>query len=97
MYVVAYYIVFAMRNESTPVNSKINSDIAVLFYFAIHDPSIYLFDRHVLHRTYIDIDMYIVYLKISTVRTIWWRSRLQRQSSKREIVGSSTTVVFFIL
>ena len=36
------YILFAMRNESTMVNSKINSDIAFLFNIAMHDPTIYL-------------------------------------------------------
>ena len=41
MYVVAYYIVFAMRNESTMVNSE-NLDLVLLFYIAMHDPTIYM-------------------------------------------------------
>ena len=42
MYDVVYGIVFAMRNESTMVNSK-KSHIVSLFYIATHDPIIYLF------------------------------------------------------
>ena len=41
MYVVAFYIVFAMRNESTMVNSK-KSDLVLLFYIEMHDLTIYL-------------------------------------------------------
>ena len=58
MYVVAYYIVLAMRNESTMVNSK-----KILYYcFTLQcmiQLSIYLF--HVLRLTCIDIDMYTIY------------------------------------
>ena len=32
--------------------------------------------------------MYIVYPYMSTARTVRWHSRLERQSSKREVVGS---------
>ena len=42
MYVVVYYIVFAMGNESTIVNSKKDPDIVLLFIIAMHDPTIYL-------------------------------------------------------
>ena len=41
MYVVAYYVVFAMRNEFTMVSSK-KWDILLLFYIAMHDTIIYL-------------------------------------------------------
>ena len=43
MYVVAYYIVLAMR--TTIVNSK-NKDSVLLFYIGMHDPTtcIYLSD-----------------------------------------------------
>ena len=45
MYVVAYYIVSAIRNDSTMVNSKTqkkNIYIVSLFYIAMHDPTIYM-------------------------------------------------------
>ena len=46
MYVVDYYIVFAIvlakRNESTMVNSKKKLDVVLFFYIAMHDPTIYL-------------------------------------------------------
>ena len=49
MYVVAYYIVCAMRNENSMVNSK---NIQILFYcFSLQymiELSIYHFDRHML-------------------------------------------------
>ena len=40
--VVVYYIVFAMRNESTIVNSKKIQNIVLFFIIAMHDPTIYL-------------------------------------------------------
>ena len=61
MYVVAYYVVFAMRNESTMVNSRKKSYLVLLFYIAMHDPTIYLFVRHELHLACIDINMYMIY------------------------------------
>ena len=42
IYVVAYYIVLAIRNESTMVNIKKNSDLVLLFYIAMHDPAFYI-------------------------------------------------------
>ena len=44
MYVVANYIVLAMRNESSMVNSKKKEDpvIVLLFNIAMHDQTIYL-------------------------------------------------------
>ena len=47
MYVVVYYIVFAMGNESTIVNfnffySKKIQIFVLLFIIAMHDPTIYL-------------------------------------------------------
>ena len=41
MYVIAYYIVFVMRNESTMVNSK-KSDLVLLFYIAMHEPTFFI-------------------------------------------------------
>ena len=62
MYVVAYYIVLAMRNDSTMVNSK--KKYQILYYCltlqCMIQLSIYLF--HVLRLTCIDIDMYTIYL-----------------------------------
>ena len=59
MYVVVYYIVLTVRNESTMVNSK---KIQILFfYIAMHD-QIIRFDHQVVCPTYIDINMDIVYL-----------------------------------
>ena len=57
MYVVAYYVVFAMRSKSTMVDSKNKSDIVLLFYIAMHDLTIYLsfFYHHVSRPTCIDI------------------------------------------
>ena len=40
MYVFAYYIVFAMRNESTMVNR--DQDIVFLFFIEMRDSTIYL-------------------------------------------------------
>ena len=42
--------------------------------------------------TYIDNNIDIVYLSKSTVRTIRWHRRLGRQSTKREVVCSSSAV-----
>ena len=61
MYVVAYYIVFAMRNESTMVSSK---NIQMYYCFKLQymmQISIW-FDRHVVRLTYIDIYMDTIYL-----------------------------------
>ena len=72
MYPVAYYIVFAMRNESTMVNSKKYSDLVLLFDSAMHDPTIYIsivFACHALRVTCIDINMYIIYLRMAIVRS----------------------------
>ena len=54
-------------------------------------------DCHVVPQTYIGIDMDIIYLLMSAVRTIRWHSRLERQFSKREVVGLSPAVnnIFF--
>ena len=90
MYLVAYYIVF-LRNESTMVKGKTYSDNVLLFSNAMHDLSI-CFDHHVVRLTYIDINMDIVNLNMSTVRTIRWHYRLQSQSTKQEVVGSSPAV-----
>ena len=52
-----------MRNESTMVNKKVN--IVLLFYIAMHDPTIYLsilFDSHMMCLTFINISMDIVCL-----------------------------------
>ena len=60
MYIVPYYIVFAMRNESTMVNSKKKQ---ILYYcFTLQSCIIQLsisFDRHVLRLTCIDFNIYI--------------------------------------
>ena len=57
MYVVVYYDVFAMRNESTMVTSK---KIKILYYYftlqCVIQQSI-LFDQHELRLTYTDISM----------------------------------------
>ena len=62
MYVVVYYIVFAMRNESTIVNSK---KIKILYYClslqCMIQQSIW-FDRKEARPTYTDINMDIGYL-----------------------------------
>ena len=42
MYIDVYYIVFAMRNKSTMVNGIKDSDIVLLFYIAMINPTIYL-------------------------------------------------------
>ena len=66
MYVVTYYIVFAMRNESTMVNSKI---IQIVYYCLTLQCMIQLFmlfDRHEVRLMYIDINIDIVYLKMSS-------------------------------
>ena len=62
MYVVVYYIVFAMRKESTIVNSKTMH----IFYYCLTlqcmiQQSIW-FDRQEVRITYTDIDMDIGYL-----------------------------------
>ena len=63
MCVAAYYIVFAMRNKSTIVNSK---NIQILYYCFTSQCMIHiiylsiLFDRNVLRLTSIDINMYII-------------------------------------
>ena len=59
MYVVAYYIVFAMINESTMVNlAKKNQK---LYYCFTSQCMIELSDRHVLRLMCIDINMYNIY------------------------------------
>ena len=62
MYVVVYYIVFAMKNESTIVNSK---KIQILCYClslqCMIKQSIW-FDRQEVRRTYTDINIDIGYL-----------------------------------
>ena len=62
MYVFVYYIVLAMINESTMVNSK---KIKILHYClklqCMIQQSIW-FDRHDVRLTYTDINMYIGYL-----------------------------------
>ena len=52
------------------------------------------FDFHVVHLTYININMDIVNILISTVRTIRQNSLWERKSSQREVhvVGSSLAV-----
>ena len=55
IYIVVYYIVFAMRNESTMVNSK---KIQILFYCLTLQCMIqqsFLFDRREARLTYMDI------------------------------------------
>ena len=62
MHVVVYYIVFAMKNESTMVNSK---QIQILYYCLTLQCMIQqsiLFDRHDVRLTYTDITMDIGYL-----------------------------------
>ena len=91
MYVVTYYIVFVMGNESTMVNSK---KIQILYYCFTLQYMIYLstciwFYLHVVCLTCIDINTDIVYLEIYTVKTIWLYSRLERQSSKHSCVEDS--------
>ena len=63
----------------------------------MHDLPIYLAYRYVLRLTCIDINMDIIYIWLSE-RTRWL-SRLERKSSKREIVGLSPAMCknFFIL
>ena len=62
MYVVVYYIVFAMRYESTMVNSiKIQILYCCLTLQCMIQQSI-LFDRHEVRLTYTDINMDIGYL-----------------------------------
>ena len=61
MCVVVYYIVFAMRNESTMVNSKnLRSCNIVLHCNGMIQLSIFVFDRHVLRLTCVDINMYTI-------------------------------------
>ena len=59
MYAVAYYIVFAMRIESTMVKCK---QIQILCYCFTLQCMIYHIDRHVLRLTCIDINVFIIYL-----------------------------------
>ena len=57
MYVVVYYTVFAMGNESRLVNSK---KIKILYYCFTLECMIQqsiLFDRHEVRLTYTDINM----------------------------------------
>ena len=76
MYVVVYYIVFAMGNESTIVNSK---KIQILYYClslqCMTQQSIW-FDHQEVRLTYKSP----------------WLSRLERHSSKPEVVGSNPAV-----
>ena len=62
MHVVVYYIVFAMRNESTMVNSE---KIQILYYCltlqCMIQQSIW-FDRHEVRLTDTDINMDIGYI-----------------------------------
>ena len=62
MYVVVYYIVFAMGNESTIVNSK---KIRILYYClslqCMIQKSVW-FDHQEVRLTYTDINMDIGYL-----------------------------------
>ena len=62
MYAAMYYIVFAMKNESTMVNSK---KIQILYYCLTLQCTIQKsiwFDRHEVRQTYTEINMYIGYL-----------------------------------
>ena len=62
MYVVAYYIVFVMRNESTMVNSKHIQILYPCFTLQCMNQLSIWFDRHMVRLTYIDIDTDKVYL-----------------------------------
>ena len=42
MYVFTYHIVFLMKNESTMAKIKTDSEIVLLFYIEMHDPTIFL-------------------------------------------------------
>ena len=66
------------------------SDIVLLFYIAIHDPTIYLiWPDHVVRR----ISIYIyIYLLIIIIKWGHWRSWFERPTCKREEVGSRPTV-----
>ena len=57
------------------------------------------FERHVVPLTYIDINIDIVYFLKSTIITIRWHSKLERQSNKREVVGSIPAAgkTFFVI
>ena len=70
MYVVVYYIVFAMRNESTMVNSKKIQILHYCFTLQCMIQLSYWFDRHEVRLTHTDINMDIVYLQMTTVRSL---------------------------
>ena len=94
MYLVVYYIVFAMRNESTIVNSKKIQIFVLLFIIAMHDPTIYLiWPSRSTSNVYRYKYGYRLPLKTP------WLSRLECQSSKPEEVRSNPAVgkIFFIL
>ena len=61
MYVVVYYIVFAMGNESTIVNKSIQILYYCLSLQCMIQQSIW-FDHQEVRLTYTDINMYISYL-----------------------------------
>ena len=62
MYVVAYYIVFAMRNEFSMVNSKKLRTFIIVFHCNAWSNYRYiLFKHHVLRLTCIDENMFIIY------------------------------------
>ena len=77
-YIVAYYIVFAMRNEYSIVISKKKKPRYCIIGLHCNAWSNYLSifsDRHVLHLMCIDINLYkfinlyIIYLEMPTVRS----------------------------
>ena len=87
MYVVVYYIVFAMRNESTMADNKTNEILNYCFHCNVRSNSICWFDHLVVRLAYSDIDLDIVtlYLELSTVKMIRWHSRLELKSSKSNL------------
>ena len=90
MYVVVCYIVFAMGNESTIVNSK--KIQILLFIIAMHDPTIYLiWPPRSTSNVYRYKYGYRLPLKIHSHKSPWL-SRLERHSSKPEVVGSNPAV-----
>ena len=92
MYVVVYYIVFAMRNESTIGNSEKFSDIVLLFIIAMHDPTIYLiWPSRSTSNVYRYKYGYRLPLNLHSHESPWL-SRLERQSSILEVVGSNPAV-----
>ena len=68
--------------------NKFRSCIVVLVYNAWFNYLSILLDHRVLRLTFIYINMYIIYHKMSTVRS----PGLERQSSKREIVFCNTAL-----